>query len=105
MQWNNEAGLDAARPKFTGAVAAVQNHGDMIWEAMCVHECNGGTFTTQQIVQDCMIDCGVSQITAYQYVMAFFAYCQAAWIDFSGPASRLTRVRRGVWRMTDNPER
>jgi hypothetical protein len=38
-------------------------------------------------------------------VSAFFAYCKEALDDFHGPASRLQRVRRGVYKLADGPMR
>jgi hypothetical protein len=103
--WNNtEARAQVAR-QFTSALGALDTYGDDIWDTICFLGCgDGDEFTTQDVVGWVAKHNGLTQRTAYSYVTAFMMYARLAAQEFSGPKSRLQRVRRGVWRLDDAPD-
>jgi hypothetical protein len=101
--WNNPAGRAAARTLSTGSEQSLDNHGDAVWD-ICFLGCIGEPFTTDDIVAHVMRDAALARRTAHTYVRAFLAYAAAAPDQFSGPASRITPVKRGTYVLQDNPE-
>jgi hypothetical protein len=103
LQWNNPAGRARAARQFTDALGALDRNGALIWEHMCFIGADGEEFTLMQIAEWLAEERGLSLVTARQHVSAFFAYCKEALDDFRGPASRLKRVRRGIYKLVDGP--
>jgi hypothetical protein len=101
--WINPAGRARAARQFTNALGALDRNGDLIWEHMCFTGAEGEEFTLLQIAEWLAGERGLALGTARQHVSAFFAYCKEALDDFHGPASRLQRVRRGVYKLADGP--
>lgn len=104
-QWNDPAGLRAAARGQLGGDRALQNHGDDIWEIITYIGAEGEEFTLDDVVTQLCKDKGLAKRTAYNYTMSFLAYARTVPDQFSGPKSKLTRARRGVYYLADNPER
>jgi hypothetical protein len=79
--------------------------GDQVWDTVCYLGCGGETFTTQQVEQSLQRHCGFKPKTAQLYFNRFVRYAMANPDEFSGPKSKLVRVRHGVYRLDDNAER
>lgn len=99
--WNNEKGLDAAQKQCTNGTAAVQNYGEQLWEALSYVGSDQETFKKADLIKWVTKECHLAKRTADLYVAAFFAYCLACPEEFSGPRSRLVRVRHGLYRLDD----
>jgi hypothetical protein len=103
--WNNTAARAQVARQFTSALGALDTYGDDIWDTMCfLGAGDADEFTTQDVVERVAKHNGLTQRTAYSYVTAFMMYARLASHEFSGPKSRLQRVRRGVWRLDDAPD-
>lgn len=103
--WTDPRGLAAAKSAMTTGDYTVKRHGPDIWDMVCYLGCTGEGFRPREIATRYAREQHLAPKTAKQYVNAFIAYCLAAPDEFSGPASRLVRVRRGFYRLEDNPER
>lgn len=55
---------------FTGVRAAVERHGDDIWEIICATVDPFKPFTVSEVVPAVMADLGLSETTARQYLRA-----------------------------------
>ena len=103
--WSDAAARAQVRRQFTSAIGALDKYGDDIWDTICFLGCgDGDEFTTQDVVGMVAKHNGLTKRTAYSYVTAFMMYARLASHTFSGPKSRLQRVRRGVWRLDDAPD-
>jgi hypothetical protein len=104
--WTNPRGLAAANRQVTSGAWAVQSHGPDIWDHICAIGSHNEPFRPHRLVTPWLAAANhIKERTAQMYVGAFLAYCIAAPEDFSGPASKLVRIRRGLYRLEDNPER
>lgn len=101
--FTDPTGLAAARRQNTGGFGS---YGEAIWDAIC-YVGLGGAFTRRDVVDELLREREnkITEVTAERYITAFFAYARAAPEDFSGPASKIVRLHKGVYRLKDNPER
>lgn len=75
--------------------------GETIWDTLTYLGADGEYFTMPQIIDHLRTSApDLKPDTARRYVLAFIAYTKACPTEFSGPASRLTRVGR-EWTMLD----
>lgn len=75
--------------------------GETIWDTLTYLGASGEYFITPQIIDHFRASAPhLKPYTALRYVLAFVAYTKACPAEFSGPASRLTRVGR-KWIMLD----
>ena len=100
MKYTNEAGM--AKVRAQGQTQQMMElYGPKIWDIMTFWD-NG--FNVAFVAEKLCAVTDLMPKTAHMYVTAFFAYCRAAPEEFSGPASKLTKVGQGKYMLTDNPE-
>ena len=76
-----------------------------IWDSITAAGCMGEPFKLSEIAYQLSKKSYLRPYTARDYVRLFRIFAEHEPEHFSGPKSKLVRIKAGLYRLDDNPER